>query len=555
MSDDALSLVERLRALAAAAAAASLEFRYDEAVARGNEALALVNLDPGSALTTWDERLAPLTPEVLAQAAAAATSVAICTFRQADYMTSLLVARLELQARQWLGDEVGAANAQLGLGWCYHAVGLYQQALANHFQALDALERLQPGEVAGPLNGVARAYLDLGRVDLALEYGQRALDHATTSPSGRRDLSIALRVLGQARQESGDLLGARDAFQASFDRSDAYGQRLAKLSLGQLATEERRWDEAHRHFADCLEGLSPERRELVQCEALLGLGRVHLARGEPEAALKPLGEAIARASASGSPVEAAAAHRVMSEAMAALGRWEEALHHFQTFHDLEDREARQLSDRRTQILELQLDVDRMRKDREIDRLRNVELARAYSDLSHLHQQLEAQAARLRQLTRTDELTGVANRRAFEEHLSDELLRARRLHRPLSLLMVDLDDFKLVNDTHTHVVGDAVLRTTAEALLDSTREIDLVARFGGEEFVVLLPETGVEGALSVAHKVLAAVASRALDSQGLVLTASVGCATLDELDDEISLLTRADSNLYEAKRRGKNRAEA
>lgn len=555
MPDDAESLVERLRALAAAATAASFEFRYDEAVGRGNEALALVHLDPSSAPTTWDEHLAELDPAVLEHVAAAATAVAICTFRQADYMGSLLVARLELQARQWLGDEVGAAKALLGLGWCYHAVGLYQQALANQFQALDALEKLRPDAVAGPLNGIARAYLDLGQVDLALEYGERALHHASASPAGQRDLAIALRTIGQARRERGDTEGARAAFQESFDRSDAYGQRLAKLSLGQLAIDGAAWDEAQRHFSECLERLSPERRELVQCEALLGLGRVHLAKGEPQAALAPLGEAIARSSAGGSPVEAAAAHRVMSEAMATLGRWEQALHHFQNFHRLNERTLRQLSDRRTQILQLQLDVDRMRKDREIDRLRNVELARAYADLSHLHEQLEAQAARLRQLARTDELTGVANRRAFEERLGDELLRAKRLQRPLSLLMVDLDDFKIVNDTYTHVVGDAVLRATAEALLECTREIDMVARVGGEEFIVLLPETDAAGAHSVAAKVLESVTRRSHEAQGLAVTASVGLATLDALDDEMSLLKRADSNLYEAKRRGKNRAEA
>ncbi len=128
-------------------------------------------------------------------------------------------------------------------------------------------------------------------------------------------------------------------------------------------------------------------------------------------------------------------------------------------------------------------------------------------------------------------------------------------RPVNPLMFDLEDFKLVNDTYTQVVGDGVLRATAEALLACTREIDLVARIGGEEFVVVLPETDLAGASSVANKVLEPVATRTLEAHGVAITASVGLATADPFDDEASLLMRADSRLYEAKRLGKNRVEA
>lgn len=546
---------ERVRTLAAAAATACNEFRYDDALAFGYEALALASIDPSAVPATWDERLAQLDSGDQEAVARTATALAICTFRQADYMASLQVAQLELHVKRHLDDDAGAALAVMGLGWCYHAVGLYQQALANQFEALDTLEKIRPGAIAGPLNGIARTYLDLGQVDTALEYAQRALANSSTSPVAQRDRSTALRTIGEAHRAVGDVASARAVFQESYDSSDSYGQRLALLSLGELSTDEGLLDEAQGYFEECLKRVSPEMRELVQCEALIGLGRVYVARGQPELALVPLAEAVARGTASGAPVEAAEAHRVMSEALRSLGRWEQSLSHFQSFHDLNNRTLRQLSDRRTQILQVQLDLERVRKDREIDRLRNVELARAYADLRELHERLEAQAARLQRLTRTDDLTGLANRRAFEERLSAELLRSKRLDRPLSLLMVDLDDFKRVNDTYTHVVGDGILRAAAEAMLACTREIDMVARIGGEEFVVLLPETDVAGASSVGNKVLEAVASRTLEAHGIAITASVGLATADPYDDEASLLMRADSRLYEAKRLGKNRVEA
>jgi len=169
--------------------------------------------------------------------------------------------------------------------------------------------------------------------------------------------------------------------------------------------------------------------------------------------------------------------------------------------------------------------------------------------------LEAQAAHLERLSRTDSLTGIPNRRAFEETLAAELLRCRRGGHPFSLLMVDLDDFKRLNDTYTHVIGDSVLRTVAQALVECTREVDLVARLGGEEFVILLPETDAEGALEVANKVLTVVPRKAMDAHRLHVTVSVGAATSEELDDQSTVLMRADTNLYEAKRLGKNRVGA
>lgn len=545
----------RLRALALAAQAASREFRYEEALNLGHEAIALAGLDPSASPAAWDAHTQGLDRETVESLATVSTALAICSFRQGDYLGSMHLAQLEVHLRRHLGDAAGEAMAVLGLGWCYHAAGLYQHALSNQFEALDALEKVGPHAMAGPLNGIARVYLDLGQPELALEYGQRALAAAPTSPNFQRDTSTALRVIGQAYQRKGDLEGARRAFRESYERSDAYGQRLALLSLGELSLEEGRFEEAQARFEECLERLSPERRELVQCQALLGLGRVFVARGEPERALAPLAAAVERGSASGAPVDAAAAHKAMSEALKSLGRWEEALAHHERFHELNERTLMQLSDRRTQVLQVQLDVERVRKDREIDRLRNVELAQAYADLRQLHKQLEVQAARLERLSRTDALTGVHNRRAFEEQLGAELLRFRRGGRTLSLLMVDLDDFKRVNDTYSHVVGDGVLRATAEALLACTREIDLVARLGGEEFVVLLPETDADGAARVANKVLEVVTQRTRAAQDVHITASVGVATADELDDETTLLMRADNNLYEAKRLGKNRVNA
>jgi diguanylate cyclase (GGDEF)-like protein len=157
----------------------------------------------------------------------------------------------------------------------------------------------------------------------------------------------------------------------------------------------------------------------------------------------------------------------------------------------------------------------------------------------------------RQLARTDELTGLANTRAFNERAEQELLRARRYGRALSLLYIDLDGFKSINDTLGHAAGDVVLQRTADALRESLRRTDVIARLGGDEFVVLLPETGSESADIVIGKVQNTL-GRALQGLGSGTTASIGAVTADVAPTTVQmLLDRADKLTYLSKGKGKN----
>ncbi len=168
-------------------------------------------------------------------------------------------------------------------------------------------------------------------------------------------------------------------------------------------------------------------------------------------------------------------------------------------------------------------------------------------------------AELARLSLTDPLTGLPNRRRFAESLSRAWTSAARSGSPLSLLMVDADHFKRVNDRHGHVVGDKVLQELALALSASAqRPDDLVCRFGGEEFAVVLPGTSRAGALRVAETIHARVAAMTLSQAGSgpAVTVSIGLATTGagELVPESELLKLADQAVYEAKARGRNRTE-
>ena len=157
---------------------------------------------------------------------------------------------------------------------------------------------------------------------------------------------------------------------------------------------------------------------------------------------------------------------------------------------------------------------------------------------------------------TDDLTGVSNRRHFFAVAEHEVHRAVRYRRPLSVLTLDIDHFKRVNDTHGHAVGDAVIQALARLAQDRLRMTDLLARTGGEEFVVLLPETDLAGAALTAERMRAAVAVARLPTPAgeLTCTISIGVAQLAAHETLDALLSRADAALYRAKNGGRNRVE-
>jgi diguanylate cyclase (GGDEF)-like protein len=162
-----------------------------------------------------------------------------------------------------------------------------------------------------------------------------------------------------------------------------------------------------------------------------------------------------------------------------------------------------------------------------------------------------------QVTITDGLTQIGNRKHFDETLEREFSRARRHHRPLSILVIDIDHFKQVNDRYGHLTGDFVLRAVADTMKQRVRRDETLARYGGEEFVILVAETELPGVVQLAEDLRAAIEAREIVFQDarIEVTVSIGCAALSPADKTPSdLFRRADEKLYAAKHAGRNRIE-
>ncbi len=186
----------------------------------------------------------------------------------------------------------------------------------------------------------------------------------------------------------------------------------------------------------------------------------------------------------------------------------------------------------------------------------IRMKRERDDLRSHAEEARASAEVALERAMTDALTGLLNRYGLQRVLPREHAEARRYNRPLSCLMIDLDNFKAINDTYGHPSGDAALAQVADILTEAVRRSDMACRYGGEEFLVLLPETTLDGAISLAEKIREAAATRTFGNatHAFHLTLSAGAATLDDTESGNDMIARADIALYHAKARGRNRVE-
>lgn len=177
------------------------------------------------------------------------------------------------------------------------------------------------------------------------------------------------------------------------------------------------------------------------------------------------------------------------------------------------------------------------------------------DRESAYAQLQQSEAHIREMMLTDTLTGVANRRYLDESLAAELARFHRYGQALSVIMTDIDWFKQVNDSYGHAVGDKVLKAFAGCLRQNIRSTDFLARYGGEEFVLLLPNTGLDEAASLAERMRIATKSIKFEEIDMHITASFGVILARPDETAENLLTRADKAMYKSKTHGRDRVTA
>lgn len=195
--------------------------------------------------------------------------------------------------------------------------------------------------------------------------------------------------------------------------------------------------------------------------------------------------------------------------------------------------------------------DRERSYKLLERSRE-EAIDARDELEKAYSQLQKKEAKIRELMLTDPLTELANRRHLDDRLADEIERSERYGHKLAVILADLDHFKSFNDEYGHLKGDDVLKLFADVMINNVRAVDFVARFGGEEFVIVMPETTADGATRLAERIRQSMAQREIGGVSRKITASFGVTMKRPGDKAKDLVSRADQALYQSKENGRNR---
>lgn len=480
------------------------------------------------------------------------------------------------------------------LGDIHYFIGDLPRALRSYGEALKTFEALSATgatpqariHVAHLLTTIGNVVKNAGNLADALDYYRRSQDvylkegYAIGVRGAVYNIGNILQQQGMAAEAGEQFRRALDMAQAEEDR---YLESLALSSLGSLALERGSLLEAEALFLRALEisrDTGRRRGILSNLKKLLELSR---RRGELVAALEYAQQAETLAMELEDRQILADLVQEKSLVREEMGNSTGALADLRRYLDL--REEFLSETRLRQVDELRLRFETDAKEREIEVLRKERTlqqlfmlvvvaglmvavaflvlarragkmrARSAGAIAEKNAELSAAYSRMEELSRTDELTGMANRRAMMDRLRHEQDRSERSGHPYSVVLADVDDFKRWNDRFGHACGDALLVALGARLRGAVRAQDLIGRWGGEEFLVVLTETGLEGAVRVAEKLRVLISSEAFLFEGnamfLTLTAGVSEGGRVPVDEA---LRRADAALYAGKRRGKNRVE-
>lgn len=474
-----------------------------------------------------------------------------------------------------LGYQKGYLNGLLNHGRAMTLQGGYQEAiplfsLAQSLAEEQGLQQL----VAECLQETARAHFAIADYDAALQFWSRCLDISHSAQAHEAWLR-ALIGLGQIYLAHGDSTSAlahhRWALNSWKEGDDPTLYISACINVGLDLYDAQRFDEAleiltqtqsaHREqqaeilgiigliylakgdFVASNEALSKAQdinltmgNALGLTTNLLALSRLAMARKNLPTANDLLKKALNKALDMHTPHLQLQIELALSEICELRGQWQEALEHFKIYHSLQLETMRQVSPHKLQAMEMQLEIEKTRME-------NAQLRRRNASERQERRRVE-------RMVGEDPLTGLLNRRGLEQSAYMLLMPDSD---PVSALMIDVDYFKKINDTWGHETGDKVLRQIGALLKSGCRQGDLVSRWGGEEFAVLLQNRDVLQGTEVAERLRRLVARFTWEkiASGLNVTISIGVVQYHEDDDLTLLLQRADEKLYAAKHSGRN----
>jgi diguanylate cyclase (GGDEF)-like protein len=479
-----------------------------------------------------------------------------------------------------LDDDLLVAAGLEGRGSVYSYLGIHGKALADLLEAHRIYQQHELNDVTSQLlTGIGIAYRRLGYMDKAREYLAQSIDHAQKVGDHESEQGSTIQ-LGFVDQESGRYASALNTLHHALDLALPTGDigsiAPTNLAIAGVLSDLHRYPEALDTLRKAEQGFAVTGDVSFAGSIAYERGRALAGQNQRQQALEQFDQAGAAFDASGNQRYQERLHESKAQTLEAMGQPQAALEEYKRYLAIHEEVARQRTDQQTQMLREQFDTDRAKlenqrlkaeqklKDQEVETLQRARrwqqaaMALLAIVLGMLSILAIRQVARLRiwkRMASVDPLTGVPNLRGVESFANRAMRSARTTLEPVSVLAIDVDRFKSINDTHGHAAGDRVLQQIARACHDSMRDGDLLGRVGGEEFLAVLPGTRLDHALDVAERLRSRVATLKLVDvpENIRPTISIGAAemTLDDADFDV-LKQRADEAMYRAKEAGRNR---
>ena len=455
-----------------------------------------------------------------------------------------------------LTNELGAGKEILFIGIAQAYVGLYADALRNMMEALSVFEaKNDRSMLARCLNAIGYTYVLMTDFEKSLPHLQKSADIARDLES-KTDLANTLDSLGAAHLGLGNLAEALAASGESIEVCREQGALIKEaeylIGLGSIYSAKGELEKAESCFADSLSLARKYGYRFAEAGALRRMGQLAYQKQDFPKAIALLEESLGHCQEIGAGRKTFMCLNDLASVCKDAGDFKSALSYFEKYHEAKEAIFSEQAEFRVKSLEVSYKLKEANREKELYYLKNVALQR------EVEQRMKAQAM-AEHLAITDSLTGLFNRRQLLELAEREVVHATRYQRNLSLIIFDLDHFKRVNDTFGHAGGDRVLVAISRFVQSSVRKCDIIGRYGGEEFALLLPETSAQKALAMFERIRRSIEDMKieLDDAETSVTISAGIAEIDQRTPRISLsqlLDRADKALYTAKAAGRNQTK-
>jgi diguanylate cyclase (GGDEF)-like protein len=478
--------------------------------------------------------------------------------RRADFAAAMEYRRRNLDIVTQLGEQQKRGHALLQNASTYYRIGDFESSLSYYLEALGVFQDTSDAQGHGSAwNGIGNVQFSQREYTAARDSYQKGLMVFKEADNPYWQAGLLGNLAG-VLMHLDDLKGARHCYEQSMmlreTISDRHGQAFALNGLADVHLRLGEVAEAHEKSKRAIRLLQDLGDKAMLANAHCVLARACRALGAMETALDSLTVALDLAERVEVRELMYQVHLELSKLHEQRGDSSRALYHHKRYHEEKEALFDEERERKMRNLQVRHQVEQAKREADIYRRLNTELEKANARQAELLEQLQRQSEQLARQARTDSLTGLTNRRYLEAALGDAFGQARLQCRPLTVAIADIDLFKQINDRFSHGVGDMVLRTVARLLQQNCRRDDVLSRYGGEEFVLVLPEATKQDAIRLCERMRELVEQHDWERihPGLSVTMSFGLCDDTGLEDAERMLSCADTRLYKAKEAGRNR---